>query len=170
MNPDARYSGLAKHVLVPIPQPGAWRELSWRISSSLRQVHRSPRVPDRRHILLACTPEELHTLPLEALAAALSENGRPWRMIGAATPVAAIEAAVRRTAPRAVVVWSHRPESAAPEALGAVRRAAARARESTPLMAAGLGWRSGGGETSDAWAVTLPDALSILSKEVAVAP
>lgn len=144
--------------------------LSWSISSSLRRTHRSPSVPHRRHVLLACTPEELHTLPLEALAAALSENGVVWRMLGAATPIAAIEAAVRRTAPKAVVVWSHRPESADPEALRAVRRAAAGAQESTLLMTAGLGWRSGGGETSDAWAVTLPDALSMLSKEVAVAP
>ncbi|WP_017540204.1 MerR family transcriptional regulator [Nocardiopsis halophila] len=143
--------------------------LSWSISSSLRRAHRSPRIPDRRHVLLACTPEELHTLPLEALAAALSENGVAWRMIGAAAPIAAIEAAVRRTAPKAVVVWSHRPESADPEALCAVRRASAGPRESTLLMTAGLGWRTGVGGMSDACATTLPDALSILTKDIAAA-
>ncbi|MFJ4868081.1 MerR family transcriptional regulator [Streptomyces sp. NPDC088757] len=82
--------------------------LSWHVSTALRQVapagHGSPApVPP---VLLACVPGEQHTLPLEALAAGLSERGLPTRMFGAAVPAEALDAAVRRMGPAAVVLWS----------------------------------------------------------------
>ncbi|MFF4427996.1 MerR family transcriptional regulator [Streptomyces sp. NPDC001513] len=81
--------------------------LSWHVSTALRRV---PPAPARRTsappVLLACVPAEQHTLPLEALAAGLGERGLPARMFGAAVPAEALDAAVRRTGPAAVVLWS----------------------------------------------------------------
>lgn len=82
--------------------------LSWHVSTALRQVAPAGRgslapVPP---VLLACVPGEQHTLPLEALAAGLSERGLPTRMFGAAVPAEALDAAVRRMGPAAVVLWS----------------------------------------------------------------
>ncbi len=57
-------------------------------------------------MLLACLPDEQHTLPLEALDAALRERGTATRMLGGAVPAEALTAAVRRTGPGAVVLWS----------------------------------------------------------------
>ncbi|MFF6832406.1 MULTISPECIES: MerR family transcriptional regulator [unclassified Streptomyces] len=82
--------------------------LSWHVSTALRQVAPAGHgamapVPP---VLLACVPGEQHTLPLEALAAGLSERGLPTRMFGAAVPAEALDAAVRRMGPAAVVLWS----------------------------------------------------------------
>ncbi|MZE76151.1 transcriptional regulator, partial [Streptomyces sp. SID5475] len=84
--------------------------LSWHISSALRRVPTAPPsppgVPGIPPVLLACVPDEQHALPLEALAAGLAEQGFPVRMFGAALPAEALDAAVRRTGPAAVVLWS----------------------------------------------------------------
>jgi DNA-binding transcriptional MerR regulator/methanogenic corrinoid protein MtbC1 len=63
-------------------------------------------VPGPRPVLLACAPDDLHTLPLHAVAAALAERGHASRVLGAAVPASALQAAVRRTGPAALVVWS----------------------------------------------------------------
>ncbi|MEU2507315.1 MerR family transcriptional regulator [Streptomyces sp. NPDC007863] len=82
--------------------------LSWHISTALRRAavtgpaQASPAPP----VLLACVPSEQHTLPLEALAAGLAERSLPTRMFGAAVPAEALDAAVRRSGPAAVVLWS----------------------------------------------------------------
>ncbi|MGW7286602.1 MerR family transcriptional regulator [Streptomyces sp. NPDC054847] len=81
--------------------------LSWHVSSAL---HRRRAVPDEGStagpVVLACVPGENHTLPLEALAAALGERGLPVRMFGAALPAEALIEAVRRTGPSAVALWA----------------------------------------------------------------
>ena len=63
-------------------------------------------------VLLACPGEEQHSLPLLALATALGEVGVPAATLGARVPPAALEAAIRRTGPAAVGVWSHHPGTA----------------------------------------------------------
>ncbi|BCL15083.1 MerR family transcriptional regulator [Micromonospora sagamiensis] len=88
-------------------------------------------------ILLSCTDDEQHTLPLEALAAALAEAGVGCRMLGARVPVAALVAAVTRTAPAAVVLWSHLRATADPTQLTAVL---AVPRRPLLVLAAGPGW------------------------------
>ncbi|MFK8908324.1 transcriptional regulator, partial [Streptomyces sp. YS-3] len=50
--------------------------------------------------------DEQHTLPLEALEAALRERAAAVRILGGAVPTEALTAAVRRTGPAAVVLWS----------------------------------------------------------------
>ncbi|MET9457540.1 MerR family transcriptional regulator [Streptomyces canus] len=81
--------------------------LSWHVSGVLRR-HAPPVVADRpgATTLLACVPAENHTLPLEVLAAALTERGLPVRMFGGALPVESLVAAVRRTGPAAVGLWA----------------------------------------------------------------
>ncbi|MFD5102119.1 MerR family transcriptional regulator [Streptomyces albidochromogenes] len=81
--------------------------LSWHVSSALRR-HAPPVAADRpgAGTVLACTPAENHTLPLEVLAAALAERGLQVRMFGGALPDESLVAAVRRTGPAAVGLWA----------------------------------------------------------------
>ncbi|MEV0897074.1 MerR family transcriptional regulator [Actinoplanes sp. NPDC049802] len=82
--------------------------LSRSITEALAAVPRPPR--DRApRVLLAAADEEQHTLPLEALAAALAENGVPSRLLGARVPPRALLDAVDRTGPTVVVLWSQLP-------------------------------------------------------------
>ena len=89
-----------------------------------------------RPVLLAGMPGEQHTLPLVALAAALAGQRVPCRSLGANLPVAALTAAVARTAPSAVVLWSQVPEWADVRALGSLPRTRPRFR----TFVAGPGW------------------------------
>lgn len=57
--------------------------------------------------LLACAPDEQHSLPLDVLAAALAEQGCVSRNLGARVPAAALVSAVTRLGPRVVFVWAH---------------------------------------------------------------
>ncbi|MFI7609124.1 MerR family transcriptional regulator [Micromonospora sp. NPDC049366] len=110
------------------------------VSEALATVSRTaaPDAPPR--VLLACADEEQHSLPLEALAAALAEAGVGYRMLGARVPVPALLEAVNRTGPAAVVLWSHTRATADPAQLGALLDAPWR-----PLLvlAAGPGWSAG---------------------------
>jgi MerR family transcriptional regulator, light-induced transcriptional regulator len=81
-------------------------------------------------------PGELHTLPMIALSAALAGRGVPCRSLGGNLPVAALAAAIARTAPAAVVLWSQIAGSADVEALGALPRTRPRFR----TFVAGPGW------------------------------
>ena len=95
--------------------------LSWALLGALHRLPRPPAAPAPRLVLLACTEDEQHTLPLAALSAALAEDRVPSRMLGAATPARSLEGAVRETQPDAVVLWAQRAETASPGALHALR-------------------------------------------------
>ncbi|KMO96925.1 transcriptional regulator [Streptomyces roseus] len=89
--------------------------LSWHISTALRRIASSPATSsEAAPVLLSCVPGEQHTLPLEALAAGLAERGLPMRMLGADVPAGALNAAVRRMGPSAVVLWSQSRHTASP--------------------------------------------------------
>ncbi len=82
--------------------------LSWHVSGALRRAC-PPLAPGRPHgaaTLLACMPDENHTLPLEVLAAALTERTLLVRMFGAALPAECLLAAVERTGPAVVGLWA----------------------------------------------------------------
>ena len=89
-----------------------------------------------RPVLLACAPGDLHDLPLHAVAAALAEAGHGSRVLGAAVPADALHAAVRRTGPAALFVWSQRPETGRPGLLGSLPVM----RPPTVVVAGGPGW------------------------------
>ncbi|MGA5323251.1 MerR family transcriptional regulator [Streptomyces seoulensis] len=120
--------------------------LSWHVSTTLRR--HTPRLgpagtPVTGPVLLACAPGEQHTLPLEALNAALVQQGVPTRMFGSAVPADALAAAVRRLGPAAVVLWS---QSRATASLPLARQIAdiewgvRGARGQTLMMLGGPGW------------------------------
>ncbi|MFC8513145.1 MerR family transcriptional regulator [Streptomyces sp. NPDC057257] len=91
--------------------------LSWHVSTVLRRRSRPPLPVDataRGPVLLACVPDEQHTLALEALNAELGQLRVPARMFGAAVPAEALTAAVRRLGPAAVVLWSQARSTASP--------------------------------------------------------
>ncbi|MDJ0460186.1 MerR family transcriptional regulator [Streptomyces sp. H27-C3] len=118
--------------------------LSWHISTALRGGCR-PKDPesDEPPVLLACVPGETHTLAMEALAASLGERGRPVRMFGAAVPAGALSEAVRRTGPRAVVLWSQTRLTADRVLVNLVRATAwgiRGARFRPTVLIAGPGW------------------------------
>jgi MerR family transcriptional regulator, light-induced transcriptional regulator len=88
-------------------------------------------------VLLACADEEQHSLPLEALAAALAERSVGCRLLGARTPPAALQAAVARTGPALVLLWSHDSATANPAQMQPLLAGPAH----RPLVAvAGPGW------------------------------
>ncbi|MDI6102817.1 MerR family transcriptional regulator [Actinoplanes sp. NEAU-A12] len=82
--------------------------LSRSVTEALSTVPRPPREIAPR-ALLAAADEEQHTLPLEALAAALAEAGVASQLLGARVPPRALLDAVDRTGPSVVVLWSQVP-------------------------------------------------------------
>jgi len=66
-----------------------------------------PRPMPGRPVLLACAPDEQHTLPLHALAAALAELRTPVRVLGGRVPTDALVSAARRTGAGAIFLWRH---------------------------------------------------------------
>ncbi|CAB4584837.1 unannotated protein [freshwater metagenome] len=86
-------------------------EVEHMLSEVLQRTLRENQEPlskpiNTRPVLLACPGEELHTLPLHALAAALSEQNISVHFLGARTPISALAAVVKRAAPPAVFLWA----------------------------------------------------------------
>ena len=65
-----------------------------------------------RPVLLAAVGEELHSLPVYALAAALCERNIQTYVLGARTPLTALSAMVTRCAPPAIFLWAQLPKNA----------------------------------------------------------
>lgn len=107
-------------------------QLSWAITAALHRLLPNPSGAEPP-LLLACVDGERHTLPLEALLAALAEHGKPARMMGASVPAFALRDAVHRAAPApaAVVLWAQADTDVAPYVTAVGR---------TPLVLCGPGW------------------------------
>ncbi|MEU4656874.1 MerR family transcriptional regulator [Streptomyces sp. NPDC023723] len=139
--------------------------LSWHVSTTLRRHTRPPTCGTDAPVVLACVPGEEHTLPIEALNAALSERQLATRMFGAAVPAEALTAAVRRLGPVAVVLWAQ-ARSMATTALArhvaATRWGVSGARRRPLVMLAGPGW-AGRSAADTARPATLSEALDMLS-------
>lgn len=124
--------------------------LSWHVSRTLHRCAAAPAAPvppsapaPDAPLVLACVPGEQHSLPLEALSAALGELGVPQRMFGAAVPVEAVSAAVRRTGPAVVVLWAQaRSTASVPLArhIADTRWGVRGARGRPVVMLGGPGW------------------------------
>jgi DNA-binding transcriptional MerR regulator len=120
--------------------------LSWAIATTLHRVPEPEHDPGARLVLLACAAREWHTLALDALRAALAENGTCSRMLGAATPTTALMSAAARIQPGAIVVWAHDSATAQPRPLAQLARAHTpkslnRGSPAAPtVIAAGPGW------------------------------
>ncbi len=138
------------HLLVPVltavgarwEATGAGVEVEHLLSESIQTAFRAVisrvRQPlNPRPVLLACAQDEVHALPLHALAAALAERQVSVRVLGPRVPRDALASAVRRVGPAAVFVWSQSPATGDADslaALGSVRPAPA-------VLVGGPGWR-----------------------------
>jgi transposase-like protein len=116
-----------------------------------------------RPLLLASAPHELHHLPLSALAAALAEHGAGARQLGPATPAGALAAAIRRTGPCAVLVWSQVPATADVTALESLPVT----RPPVSVLTAGPGWDTDALPARVRHASSLTDAVRLLSRAAA---
>lgn len=141
--------------------------LSWHVSRTLHRAADSAEstlaLPP---LVLACVPAEQHVLALEALSTGLSQLGVPQRMFGAAVPVEAVSAAVRRTGPRVVVLWAQaRSTASLPLArhLAETRWGVRGARAKPAVMLAGPGWL-GRGVRGALHPATLPQALDQIAR------
>jgi len=110
--------------------------LSWTVSRALQRRPLAVFDESATSIILACTPRETHTLPLEALRAALGDVGVVAVMLGGDTPRAALLDAVGRArSPVAVMLWS---QAAATADTATVAAAA----EHAQVLVGGPGWAS----------------------------
>ncbi|MFF3942671.1 MerR family transcriptional regulator [Streptomyces phaeofaciens] len=146
--------------------------LSWHISTALRRIISSapPTDPEADTVLLSCVPAEEHTLPLEALAAGLAERGVPMRMLGAAVPAEALDSAVRRVGPSAVVLWSQSRYTASHTLARLVANTGfgIKGARTRPLMVlAGPGWGSRPAAPGMLCPAGLREALDVLSRHCA---
>ncbi|MGW7072301.1 MerR family transcriptional regulator [Streptomyces sp. NPDC054855] len=123
--------------------------LSWHVSTALRRVTKPYGAVQREAgasispVLLACVPGEAHTLPLEALSAALSERGVPVSMFGSSVPAEALDKAVRRIGPVAVVLWAQSYGTASrplAQHFRSLQWGVPGARTQSAVMVAGPGW------------------------------
>ncbi|GAA0644567.1 MerR family transcriptional regulator [Kutzneria viridogrisea] len=123
------------------------------VGHALRQVP-TPEHRGRLPVLLACAPEELHTLALDALGAALSERDCAHRALGARVPPRALLDAVGKLRPAVVVVWAHREDLAR-----SVPLAALVAEPGVAVVVAGPGWSQVGTPQPVRAVRTLPGAV-----------
>lgn len=120
----------------------------------------APEPRNARPVLLASAPEELHTLPLQALAAALAERAIDARVLGARVPCRALATAVRRGGASAVFVWAHHTELADREQLSAVPAM----RPPVKVVVGGPGWAEHQGSHGAEYASSLSEAVTVLQR------
>jgi hypothetical protein len=111
-----------------------------------------------RPVIIACAPMETHALPLYALHAALAERSVTTRCFGASLPAEALVAAVRRSGPAAVLIYSHQPATAEP----AIFTLLPTLRPATVLLAGGPGWSPDRLPTRVAYVHELPEAVHLI--------
>jgi len=141
----ATWDDVARPVLAAVARrwatTGAGVEIEHLLSQSIAAVFSAHALakgeaPEGRPVLLAGMPHERHTLPLLVLAAALGDRSVPVQPMGTDLPSTALHAAVRRTAPAAVVLWSQTAATADVALLDTLPETRPRSR----TFVAGPGW------------------------------
>lgn len=143
-----------------IAERGQGVEVEHLASSSVVQALREiPRAagPGVLTALLSSAPDEQHVLALEALGAALSEEGCRWRSLGARVPAEALCDAVARLRPSVVLVWAHRADLAE-----LVPLAELETRSGALLAVAGPGWTGLPLPSFVRRPASLPDAVALV--------
>jgi DNA-binding transcriptional MerR regulator len=151
--------GIGKRHLVTRSLVDVEHLLSRTSSEVLGAVPRPASAITRAGILLACTDEEQHSLPLEALAAALAQTGVACRILGARVPPAALIDSVRRTGPSVVVLWAHTAETAD---VNQLRGLLAGPRRPLLVLAGGPGWDPESLPSDVVMPVSLSDAMRLV--------
>ncbi|MEJ3653236.1 MerR family transcriptional regulator [Actinomycetes bacterium KLBMP 9759] len=137
--------------------------LSWAIAVALHRVAVSPLPsPGRPVVLLGCVQGERHTLPLEALRAALAQAAVPAHLLGGDLPRRSLSEALQRTAvpPAALVLWAG---GSSPAHDRTARSLAGRCGGGTRFLLAGPGWATGG-QAGASYPATLEEAVEILTR------
>lgn len=98
------------------------------------QASRSP-----HQVLLACSEDDQHSLPVHVLAAALREEGLGCRMFGAGMPASSLVAAVRRCGPAVVFLYARLPVAPG-SAQACALEEIPRQRPAPHLVLGGPGW------------------------------
>jgi len=109
-------------------------------------------------VLLLAAPGERHTLPLAALAAALTEQAVPVILL-ADLPAADLSHVLATIRPRAALLWSRTTGTADTATLRALRRSC------PAVYAAGPGWDSAARPGRTPRLATLADATEALSRD-----
>lgn len=94
---------------------------------------RPPALPSATGVVLTCAPDELHDLPLVALAAALRATGTNATLLGARTPAVTLGAIADAQPGLVVLVFALAPEHADPALFDALP-------DTAVPIAAGPGW------------------------------
>ena len=118
----------------------------------------------RRPVLLAGMAGDQHRLPLVVLAATLGRRGVSCRSLGTDLPPAALVAAIRRTAPAAVLLWSQLRATADPQVL----RSLPRTRPAYRGFVAGPGWAGTELPPRIGWLGSLEEATDAISAAATV--
>jgi hypothetical protein len=122
--------------------------LSAAVQDSLAAVVRIADAPvNSRSVLLACAPDEMHSLVLWGVAAGLAERRIGARILGASLPFSALSDAVRRLGPAVVFVWAQIPGTSDPAVLSTIPSL----RPAATILIGGPGWLAD--------AATLPDGV-----------
>ena len=108
------------------------------IKRLLQEENKSVANPvNARPVLLACIGEEMHSLALYALGACLSERNIAIQFLGARTPIEAISAVVKRSAPPAIFLWAQLGKNGDPAVLGELPSI----RPAPRIVLGGPGWK-----------------------------
>lgn len=136
--------------------------LSSAVQDAMTAKIRSVRSPvNARPVILACAPDDLHSLPLWALAAALAELGIESRVLGARMPAHSLVEAVRRIGPAAVFIWAQVPDTADAGMLAQLPAL----RPAATTIIGGPGWA--GALPHGVWrATSLPNAVARIAHAV----
>lgn len=108
-----------------------------------------------RRVLLACSPDDTHVLPLHILAAVLAERRVPVQLLGARVPHAALLSTLRRTNASAAFVWRQRSSD-----VGVVELPATR--PPVTLVVGGPGWEGVTLPSGSRLALSLAEAVELL--------
>jgi methanogenic corrinoid protein MtbC1 len=124
-------------------------EFEHTFSETLKKVFRERSLscdsPVNPHpVVIAAIGEEMHSLPLHALEAALCERGIKCHFLGARTPYEAVASTITRLAPPAVFLWALLPANANPD----FYRQLPNVRPAPRILLGGPGWD--GDKCSDA--------------------
>jgi methanogenic corrinoid protein MtbC1 len=136
--------------------------LSRCMTETLGAVRRPDSSSTPPRVLLAAADEEQHTLPLEALAAALAQSGVSTRLLGARVPPAALADAITRTGPDVLVLWSQTPTTGD---VNQLTRVATTDHPPLLLAAAGPGWPDEL-PTDVSRLTALPEAVTLIAAAV----
>jgi hypothetical protein len=133
---------------------------------------RQPRPAPDRPVLLACFPDDLHSLPLHVLSAALAEVRVGHRVLGARLPLTALAAAARRTGARSVFLWRQLRATQDDQLSGThpdpaprgadVLAALPRTRPAIRVVVGGAGWRPADLPPHIEFAPTLTAAVTMI--------